>query len=81
MAKPIITTDTVGCREVVKNGKNGFLVPIKDSKLLANKIEILLKDSVGRKIMGENGRIMAIDEFDIQQVVKQYMKLYEDLGK
>lgn len=81
MAKPIITTDTVGCREVVKNGKNGFLVPIKDSKALANKIEELLNDAVGRKIMGENGRIMAINEFDVKQVVKQYMELYEDLEK
>ncbi len=81
MAKPIITTDTVGCREVVKNGKNGFLVPVKDSKLLAKKIEELLNDNDVRKLMGENGRILAIKEFDVKQVVKQYIKLYEDLGK
>jgi len=31
--------------------------------------------------MGENGRIMAINEFDVKQVVKQYMELYEDLEK
>ena len=81
MAKPIITTNTVGCREVVKNGENGFLVPIKDSKLLANKIEQLVNDSVERKVMGENGRIMAINEFDVKEVVKQYVELYKKLEK
>jgi N,N'-diacetylbacillosaminyl-diphospho-undecaprenol alpha-1,3-N-acetylgalactosaminyltransferase len=79
MAKPIITTDTVGCREVVKNGENGFLVPIKDSNSLANQIETLLNDVSRRKLMGENGRIRAIREFDVQRVVEQYLELYEEL--
>ncbi len=81
MAKPIITTNTVGCREVVKNGKNGFLVPVRDSKLLAKNIEILVNDLNERKIMGENGRILAIKEFDVKQVVKQYLELYKQLSK
>ncbi|MBU1668533.1 glycosyltransferase family 4 protein [bacterium] len=79
MAKPIITTDTVGCREVVKNGENGFLVPVADSETLARKIEYLLNNPTKRKIMGENGRILAIDEFDVQRVVLQYMGLYKEL--
>ena len=79
MAKPIVTTNTVGCREVVKDGYNGFLVPIKDSQSLADKIEILIKEEDTRKIMGENGRIMAIKEFDVEQVVKQYLALYKKL--
>jgi len=80
MAKPIITTNTVGCREVVKNGENGFLVPIKNSKLLAKKIEALLSDVDERKIMGENGRILAIKEFDVKRVVTQYLELYNELN-
>lgn len=79
MAKPIITTDTVGCREVVKNGENGFLVPVANSELLAQKIEYLLNNPEKRKIMGENGRILAINEFDVQRVVVQYMELYKEL--
>jgi N,N'-diacetylbacillosaminyl-diphospho-undecaprenol alpha-1,3-N-acetylgalactosaminyltransferase len=79
MAKPIVTTNTVGCREVVIDGYNGFLVPVKDSQTLADKIEILIKEQDTRKIMGENGRIMAIKEFDIKQVVKQYISLYQEL--
>jgi len=81
MAKPIITTNTVGCREVVKNGENGFLVTVKNSKLLAEKIEYLLNNVSERNIMGENGRIMAINEFDIKQVVKQYLLLYQRVLK
>lgn len=81
MAKPIITTDTVGCREVVKDGYNGFLVPVKDSKALANKIETLIKDREKRKVMGKNGRILAIKEFDVQHVVGQYLALYDELIK
>ena len=81
MAKPIITTNTVGCREVVKDGKNGFLVTVKNSKLLVEKIEYLLNNVSERNIMGENGRIMAINEFDIKQVVKQYLYLYQTVLK
>ena len=81
MAKPIITTDTVGCREVVKNGENGFLVPIKNSKLIAEKIKYLLNNITERNIMGKNGRIIAINEFDIKQVITQYLLLYRILQK
>ena len=77
MAKPIITTDTVGCREVVLDGENGYLVPVKDAVKLAQKVEYLAEHPDKRKIMGENGRIIAIREFDIKRVVEQYMKLYD----
>ena len=81
MAKPIITTNTVGCREVVKDGENGFLVTVKNSKLLAMKVEYLLNNVSERNIMGENGRIMAINEFDIKEIVKQYLCLYQRVLK
>lgn len=77
MAKPIITTDTVGCREVVVDSENGYLIPIKDSHALAQKIAHLAAHPQVRKIMGENGRIRAIREFDIKRVVEQYMKMYD----
>ena len=79
MAKPIVTTNTVGCREVVNDGENGFLVPVKNSQILADKIELLIKDKELRKVMGENGRIRAEKEFDVNQVVNQYLKLYKIL--
>lgn len=76
MAKPIVTTDTVGCREVVEDGVNGFLVPVRDSAALADRIALLLGDEALRMRMGRNGREKAIREFDVQHVVRQYLDLY-----
>ncbi len=80
MSKPIVTTDTVGCKDVVKDGYNGFLVPIKDSKTLSNKIEKLILDEKLRKKFGENGRKVAEEFFDINKIVKQYMDYYREKG-
>ncbi|MDR2790519.1 MAG: glycosyltransferase, partial [Campylobacteraceae bacterium] len=77
--KPIVTTDTVGCRDVVDDGINGFLAPIKDSEKLADKIEILIKDEKLRSKMGANGRKKALKEFELKKVVKQYLELYEKI--
>ncbi len=77
MAKPMVTTDTFGCRDVVDDGVNGFLVPIKNSEALAQKVEILINDENLRKEMGQKALQKAKDEFDVQKVVKQYVAYYE----
>ena len=79
MSKPIVTTNAVGCREVVDDGINGFLVPVNDSINLAQKIKQLSDDKVLRDIMGKNGRIKAIKEFDVNIVVKKYVDVYEKI--
>jgi N,N'-diacetylbacillosaminyl-diphospho-undecaprenol alpha-1,3-N-acetylgalactosaminyltransferase len=81
MGRPIVTTNTVGCREVVKDGYNGYLVPIKNSAALAEKISILSKDEKLREVMGKHGRILAIDAFDVQKVIGQYVALYDSAMK
>ena len=77
MAKPLITTDTPGCREVVKDGFNGFLVPVKDSKKLTEKIKVLIENKELREKFGQNSREFIKREFDIKIVVLKYMELYE----
>lgn len=77
LAKPIVTTDTVGCREVVEEGFNGFLVPVADADSLALKIRQLADDKNLRDTMGKNGRIKAINEFDVEIVVKKYLDIYD----
>ena len=77
MAKPIVTTNAPGCKEVVDDGVNGFLVPIKDYKSLADKIEILIDDKDLRREFGENSRKKAVNEFDIKIVVDMYLAVYE----
>ncbi len=78
MGRPIVTTDHVGCREVVDDGKNGFLVPIRDSKALARAIEKLLQDGELREAFGRWSRDKAKREFDESLVVSKVLaKLYE----
>jgi len=76
MSKPIITTNVTGCRDVVDDGENGYLVPPKDSKSLAIAIEkmIALSDEE-RIVMGQKGRIKVIKEFDEKIVIKHYLKV------
>ncbi|MDY0117894.1 MAG: glycosyltransferase family 4 protein [Sulfurimonadaceae bacterium] len=77
MAKPIVTTDTTGCRDVVDDGINGFLVPIKDTDILVSKIKTLIKTPQLREEMGKASRIKVIEEFEVTKVVNQYMEYYE----
>lgn len=79
LSKPIITTNNIGCREVVENNKNGFLIEIKNSKELSEKIEILVNDKKMRKEFGEYSRKKVVDEFSIEFVVKQYMDVYKEV--
>ena len=77
MGKPIVTTNNVGCKEVVDDGVNGFLVPIKDSKALAQKIKILVENETMRNEFGKASRKKAVEEFDVKVVVEQYLRLYD----
>ena len=77
MSKPIVTTDSVGCREVVDDGVNGFLVPVRDINRLCDKIELLYEDRELRERFGKNSRKKALDEFDIKKIVAKYIKYYK----
>lgn len=72
--RPIITTDRPGCREVVEDGVNGFVVREKDSRDLVKQIEKFLSlPAAQRKQMGINGRKKVEREFDRTIVVRKYM--------
>lgn len=74
MAKPIITTDHVGCRETVVAGENGFLVPVGDANGLADAIEwIAAADPDSRARMGEQSRQLAVERFDEKIVNAAYV--------
>lgn len=78
-AKPIVATDVAGCREIVKNGVNGFLVPLKDSHALAASLEKLILDSKLRKTMGEKGRELVLRNFTDDLVIKSIFSVYRSL--
>lgn len=76
---PIVTTDTVGCREVVSDGENGFLVPVKSVEPLADALEKLIKDSSLRCRMGALGRIRAERLYDTQKISSSTLEVYSEL--
>jgi glycosyltransferase involved in cell wall biosynthesis len=80
MARPIISTDTVGCREVVDDGVNGYLCKVRDAGDLAEKMERMLSlSSEQRSEMGKRGRAKMEVEFDEQIVIGEYLSLIEKI--
>jgi glycosyltransferase involved in cell wall biosynthesis len=77
--RAIVTTDSTGCREVVRHGENGLLVPPRDPRALAEAIATLLKDPALRARMGARGREIAVQEFSEERVVQETMSVYRDL--
>lgn len=73
--RPIITTDRPGCREVVEDEVNGYIVRQKDTNDLINKIEKFISLSLEqRKQMGLNGRNKIEKEFDRNIVIDKYLR-------
>lgn len=79
VGRPIITTDSIGCRDAVVDGVNGFIVPIKDSDALAQKLEILFEDGELRRKMGIEARRFAEHNFSIKDVVDTHLDIYNKL--
>ena len=76
MGKPLITTNAVGCREVVDEGINGLLVPIKDVQALAKAMTKMIKNPSMRNEMGRAGRLKIEKEFDERIVIGKVIKAY-----
>lgn len=74
---PIITTNTIGCRECVDEGINGFLVPIKNSEQLAERMITFIQNPDLIKSMGEASRLKAEKEFSLTMVIEKTFELYE----
>lgn len=78
MARPIVTTDSVGCRDVVNDGFNGYLCKPKDATDLADKMaQIVMMSPADRELMGLRGRGKVEREFDEQIVIKKYLNEIE----
>lgn len=76
--RPIITTNRSGCREIVDDRVNGYVIEQKNSQDLINKIEKFLElDYESKKQMGIAGRIKVENEFDRQIVVNSYLSLID----
>jgi glycosyltransferase involved in cell wall biosynthesis len=79
--RAIVTTDVPGCREAVRDGYNGFLVPPRSTNELAAALERLIVDPVLRDEMGRHGRVLAEDRFGQDTIVRQTLAVYDELTR
>ena len=79
MRLPIVTTRTVGCKDVVKDNENGFLVPVRNTALLANAIQKLIYNPSLRKKMGLKGYSLSVNKFSSDIVITKTLNLYEKM--
>jgi glycosyltransferase involved in cell wall biosynthesis len=80
MAKPLITTNVTGCRDIVDDGINGLLCRVRDGKDLAEKMKQMIDLPVSqRESMGQKGREKMIREFDKKLVIKIYLQAIEEV--
>ena len=79
IGRPIVTTHNIGCKDVVADGVNGYLVPVKDSQALAEKIKLLIDHPDLRQQMGLASRKVAEQHFSLDTVIKDHLAIYQEL--
>ena len=79
IGRPIITTKSIGCKDTVDDGVNGFLIPPKDVDALASKLRVLIENPEMRESMGKASRAKAEKEFSLDVVIEKHLKIYNEL--
>jgi glycosyltransferase involved in cell wall biosynthesis len=80
-SRPVIATDVRGCRQVVDDGRNGLLVPVRDPLALREAIAALGTDPDRRARMGEQSREVAQERFDERRVVEIVLETYRNVAR
>ena len=78
-SRAVVTTDVPGCRDAIIPNNTGLLVPVKNSKKLADALQWLIEHPIERINMGKAGRKLAEKEFQIEKIVKNHLKIYQEL--
>ena len=71
--RAVVATDAPGCREIVRNGQNGWLVPVGDVDALVDRLQRLITNASLRSEMGRAGRELAVAEFSLDRVLDATM--------
>ncbi|WP_459189449.1 glycosyltransferase family 4 protein [Parabacteroides sp. APC149_11_2_Y6] len=74
MGRAILTSDAPGCRETVIDGKNGFLIPVKDVSTLVQKMKFMILHQDLNAQMGKASYEIAVDKYDVKKVNHCIMK-------
>ena len=77
--RPLVATDIPGCREVVLDGHNGFLVPPNDPQALAQALKRLVSDPSLRGRMGAASRQLVMQKFTHAQVNAATLEVYQQI--
>lgn len=76
--RAIVTTNTPGCKEIVKHNENGLLVPVKNPKELSIALKKLILNKSIRVEMGKKGRAFVEADFSIDNVINKTLFLYKE---
>jgi glycosyltransferase involved in cell wall biosynthesis len=76
--RPLITTDVPGCRDVVTDGVDGLLVPVRNAAALAQAIARLQDDPALAARLGAAARAKALDEYDERRIVARTLDVYRE---
>jgi len=77
--RAVVTTDVPGCREVVRDGIDGLVVPVRDARALAAAIARLHDDAALRQRLGIAARERVISQFDERIVLRRTLEVYREL--
>jgi glycosyltransferase involved in cell wall biosynthesis len=77
--RAVVTTDVPGCRDAIDPGITGLLVPVRNAAALAEALNELISDPERCQAMGNAGRALAVQAFDLRQVVAAHLRIYQEL--
>ena len=80
IGRPIVTTDSVGCRDTVEHGRNGFIVPTHNPKEIAKALKRLIDDRELMENMGVESRKIAERDYDVNRVADTHIEIYTKLN-
>jgi glycosyltransferase involved in cell wall biosynthesis len=77
--RPIVTTDVPGCRDVVRHGESGLLVPAREVEPLVGALLCLIRDRELRERFGARGRQLVMQQFTETQAIDDTFAVYSEL--
>ena len=77
MGRPVVATDAGGNRELVEDGKTGFIVPLGNPEALAEAIIHLLRDPQLAQSMGQKAKEKAVNQLSLERYANEYQNIYE----
>ena len=79
MGNPIVASDVRGNNDLVKDGVNGYLVPLNDSEMMAQRIIELIENKELLDSFGKQSLTM-VEKYGLDSVISQMLDIYKSLG-